>query len=232
MRLFLLVAALTCLIASFAAHAQSAATQSPAAVQRAVEEFVRAQTSGYTGRATFTVGKVDPRLSLPACMALEVFVPAGGKLWGNSSVGVRCGAPAPWTLYVGVTVRVTGSYVAAARTIAAGQTLSQADVSLVEGDLTQFVTPTVANVAEAVGKTVSAPVAPGQPLRADVLRTTPVIVQGQTVKLVSQGRGFRVSADGKALTNATAGQLTQVRTATGQTVSGVARHDGTIEITF
>ena len=232
MRRLLLIVAVSLLFSSFVTYAQTQATQSPAAVQRAVEDFVRAQTSGYAGRATFTLGKIDPRLAVPACAALEVFVPAGARLWGNSSVGVRCGAPTPWTLYVGVTVRVNGSYVAAARTIAAGQTLTQADLSQVEGDLTQFTTPVVSDPAEAVGKTVSAPLAPGQPLRSDVLRVTPVIVQGQTVKLVSQGPGFRVSADGKALGNAAAGQLAHVRTASGQTVSGIARADSSVEISF
>jgi flagellar basal body P-ring formation protein FlgA len=232
MRRLLLIAAASLLFSSFVTYAQTHATQSPAVVQRAVEDFVRAQTTGYAGRATFTLGKIDPRLAVPACAAFEVFVPAGARLWGNSSVGVRCGAPTPWTLYVGVTVRVSGSYVAAARTIAAGQTLSQSDLSLVEGDLTQFATPVVGDLAEAFGKTVSAPLAPGQPLRSDVLRVTPVVVQGQTVKLVSHGPGFRVSADGKALGNAAAGQLAHVRTASGQTVSGIARTDGIVEIAF
>ncbi len=109
------------LVTSLVVCAQSPQTQSPAAVQRAVEDFVRAQTSSYTNRATFTVGNVDARLALPACSAMEVFVPSGGRLWGNSSVGVRCGAPTPWTLYVSVTVRVSGSYVAASRSLAAGQ---------------------------------------------------------------------------------------------------------------
>jgi flagella basal body P-ring formation protein FlgA len=215
-----------------AAHAQTHATQSPAAVQRAVEEFVRVQISGFGDRATFTVGKVDPRLTLPACSALEAFVPLGGKLWGNSSVGVRCGAPTPWTLYVSVTVRVNGSYVAASRAIPAGHALTQADVALVQGDLTQL-PPTVAtDLSQALGKVVNAPLAPAQPVRADTLRFVPAVVPGQTVKLVSQGPGFRVSADGKALTNAAVGQIAQARTASGQTVSGVARSDGSIEINY
>jgi flagella basal body P-ring formation protein FlgA len=217
---------------SAAAHAQTQTTQSPAAVQRAVEEFVRVQTSGLGNRATFTVGKVDSRLALPACGAIEVFVPAGGRLWGNSSVGVRCGAPTPWTLYVTVTVRVRGSYLAATRTIAAGHTLTAADVTLVEGDLTQLPLTVVTDPSQALGNVLNAPLGPAQPVRADALRVVPAVVQGQTVKLVSQGPGFRVSADGRALANAAAGQIAQARTASGQTVSGIARSDGSIEINY
>jgi flagella basal body P-ring formation protein FlgA len=159
-------------------------------------------------------------------------VPVGGKLWGNSSVGVRCGAPTPWTLYVSVTVRVNGAYVAATRTIAAGHTLTQADVTLVQGDLTQLPPAVATDLSQALGKVANAPLAPAQPVRVDALRLVTAVVQGQTVKLISQGPGFRVSADGKALTTVAAGQLAQARTASGQTVSGVARSDGSIEINY
>src|SRR5688500_6473231 len=161
-------------------HAQTAGLQSPAAVQRAVEDFLRVQTSGLPGHATFTTGTVDPRLALPACGALEVFTPPGGKLWGNSSVAVRCGAPTPWTVYVAVTVRVHGTYLAAARAIPAGQALAHGDLTLMQGDLTQMPPSVVTDMAQALGKTLGSPLAPGQPLRADVLRVVPAILQGQT----------------------------------------------------
>ena len=223
---------LVTLAALLLAGASYAQTQAPAAVQRAVEDYLRIQTSGLAGHASFTTGKVDPKLSLPACGAMEVFTPPGGRLWGNSSVGVRCGAPTPWTIYVSVTVRVQGPYLAAARALQPGQPLAQGDLTLVHGDLTQLPPSIVSDMTQALGKTLGAPLAPGQPLRADSLRIVPAVLQGQSVRLVSQGPGFRVTAEGKALANAAVGQLAQVRTATGQTVSGIARADGTIEVNF
>ena len=212
--------------------AQTPNLQSTAAVQRAIEHFLRVQTSGLNGQATFTTGTVDPKLALPACAALDVFTPPGGRLWGNSSVGVRCGAPTPWTIYVAVTVRVQGPYLAAARPIPAGQTLAHGDLTLVHGDLTQLPPSVLADMTQALGKTLGVPLTPGQPLRADALRVVPAVLQGQTVRLVSQGPGFRVSAEGKAIANAGVGQLAQVRTASGQTVSGIARADGSVEVAF
>jgi flagella basal body P-ring formation protein FlgA len=47
---------------------------------------------------------------------------------------------------------------------------------------------------------------------------------------ISNGPGFTVSSSGKALTNALEGQLVQVRTDSGQTVSGIARAGGVVEI--
>jgi len=47
---------------------------------------------------------------------------------------------------------------------------------------------------------------------------------------VSTGVGFSVSSEGKALGNALAGQIVQVRTNNGQTVSGIARPGGVVEV--
>lgn len=75
-------------------------------------------------------------------------------------------------------------------------------------------------------------IAAGRPLRADMLRQPIVIQQNQTVKLVSRGAGFQVSNEGRALTNGLEGQIVQVRLASGQVVSGVARTGGIVEIGF
>jgi flagella basal body P-ring formation protein FlgA len=184
------------------------------------------------GKITYTIGSVDPRVVLPACAALDIFVPSGGRLWGQTMLGVRCGGTAPWTIYVTIDVRVNGNYLAATRALAPGQVLSAADFTTQSGDLTLLPAAVLVNPENAVGRIAVASVAAGQPLRSDLLRAPLAVQQGQTVKLFSGGNGFRVSADGHALNNAQDGQLAQVRTASGQTVSGVARTGGTVEINF
>jgi flagella basal body P-ring formation protein FlgA len=233
-RLYTTIASGLVFVASlaFGVLAHAAGTHAHASIQRAIEEFLGAQTSGLPGQVTFNVGVIDPRLALSQCGALEVFTPPGARLWGTSSVGVRCTAPQPWTIYVGVTVRVTGPYVASARAITGGQRLAQGDLALMHGDLTQMPAGVLTEPSQAIGKTVTAPLAAGQPLRSDLLRTPFVVQQGQTVRVFTNGPGFRVSAEGRALVNASAGQVAQVRSAGGQTVSGVALEDGSVEVRF
>jgi flagella basal body P-ring formation protein FlgA len=72
----------------------------------------------------------------------------------------------------------------------------------------------------------------GQPLRRDMLRQPHVVTQGQGVKLVSQGPGFQVSAEGRALANAADGQTVLVRGPSGQTISGIARSGGIVEVRY
>jgi len=201
-----------------------------AQIQQAVGDLLRQQTAGLPGRVSYTVGAVDNRLTLAPCPAAEAFIPAGARLWGNTSVGVRCSGDKPWTIYVPVSVRIFTGIVIAARALTQARPIEMADLLLREGDLTEHPGSVVTDPASALGRSVTHSVAAGQPLRQDLLRVQPVILQGQTVTLRSQGAGFKVSTEGKALTTAAEGQIAQVRIASGQTVSGIARVGAIVDI--
>jgi flagella basal body P-ring formation protein FlgA len=228
----ILVACALCAFASGWAHAQIGDRQQPAMIHKVLDNFLRAQTAGLPGNVSYVIGAIDPRVALPACAVPEAFLPPGARLWGSTSLGLRCGGAAPWTIYVTVQVKVTGDYVVTARPLAQGQALTAADITLQSGDLTQFPAGIVTDQQLVIGKTVIASLAAGQPLRQDLLRSPLVIQQGQTVKLQSSGPGFRVTADGKSLTNAADGQIAQVRVSNGQTISGMARAGGIVEINY
>ena len=140
-------------------------------------------------------------------------------------------AASPTTGVVTVTdAHPVGAYAVTTRPLAAGQVLGPADITMQSGDLAQLPAGALTDPQQGIGKSSLAAIAPGQPLRQDLLRAPLVIQQGQTVMLHSSGMGFRVTADGQALNNANDGQIAQVRTASGQTVSGIARPGGVVEI--
>ena len=201
-----------------------------AQIHNLVDQLVRQQTAGLPGRVSFTLGDVDPRLNLPACAAPEAFLPTGTRLWGNANVGVRCGGNNPWTIYVQVSVRIMSDVVVAAHVLTQGRLIEAGDLMLQEADLTQLSVAVVTETQRAVGRIATLSVAPGQPLRQDLLRSPPVIQQGQSVTLRVQGPGFKVSAAGKAVTNAAEGQVAQVRTDSGRTINGIARRGAIVEI--
>jgi len=224
-----------CTVAALCAGAtvaQANGTQEAAAIHRAVDGFLRAQTAGLPGKVNFTIGAVDPRVVLPACPVLEAFLPVGARLWGSTTIGVRCAGAGAWNIYLTADIKIVGDYVVTVRALPPGQPLVLADLSVQAGDLTQLPAGVLTDMQQAVGKIPTAALAPGQPVRQDLLRAPLVVQQGQTVKLQSAGNGFRVSAEGKALNNAQDGQVAQVRTASGQTVSGIAHAGGSVDINF
>ncbi|MFN7085440.1 MAG: flagellar basal body P-ring formation chaperone FlgA [Burkholderiales bacterium] len=219
------------LLTAFPATASEPARQQEAlAVRKAVENHLRRETAGLPGKVNFAVGTVETGLNLPACPALEPFVPPGNRLWGKASVGVRCNGATPWLIYVPVEVRVTAEVVHSARPLAQNQPLTESDITLQQADLTQMPAGILTDARHVLGKTLTSNVGAGQPLRHDMLRSPTIIQQNQSVKLVVQGRGFSVSAEGKALTAAAEGQPVQVRVQSGQVVSGVARAGAVVEM--
>ncbi|WP_194714859.1 flagellar basal body P-ring formation chaperone FlgA [Noviherbaspirillum soli] len=221
------------LVLAGAASAQTApARQDHGVLRQTASQFLTVQAGGLPGQITVTVGAIDPRLNLAACTAPEAFLPNGARAWGKTSVGVRCVAPSPWTVYIPAMVQVQGEYLAAAVPLAQGQTIGPNDIARVSGDLTALPPGIVTEQSQAVGHTVARSVAVGAPLRQDALRSQQAVAQGQVVRLVSSGPGFKVTADGRALANGSDGQVVQVKTQNGQVVSGVARAGGTVEVTF
>jgi len=195
------------------------------------ERYVRLQTQGLPGKVTITMGKLDAS-RLPACTALEAFSPPGTRLSGRTYIGVRCLGPNIWSVLVPAQIAVTGNYVTTTRPLAAGQALQAGDLTTLSGDISSLPTGVITDPASAIGKTLRNSLGAGQPLRSDQLLAPLVIRQGQTVRVISKGPGFAASGEGKAINNAAVGQIAQIRMNTGQTISGIAQADGSVEISF
>lgn len=195
-----------------------------------VSDFLQTYAASYPGKVTVNVGSIDPYLKLSSCDDAQAFLPSGSRAWGKTMVGVRCTTPSAWTIYVQATLNVTGQYVVATSPLAKGQTIGANDLALETGDLTQLPVGVLTEQTQAIGRTLNVSMNAGTVLRQDLLKVVAVIQQGQTVKLISSGEGFSVSAEGKAVTKANEGDLVRVKVASGQIVTGVARSDGQIQV--
>ncbi|HEX9171205.1 MAG TPA: flagellar basal body P-ring formation chaperone FlgA [Telluria sp.] len=208
----------------------AAARQDLAALKAVVSQYLQTQAGGLPGQVTVTVGAIDPRMSLAACPAPQAFQQPGARAWGKTTVGVRCTAPAAWTVYIQAQVSVLADYVAAAVPLAQGQPIGPAQLVLIKGDIAAMPNGIVTELAQAVGRSATVSLPAGTPLRLDTLRSKPVVQQGQMVRVVSNGNGFSVSAEARAIGTAGEGQVVQVRTPSGAILSGTARAGGLVEV--
>lgn len=229
--LFSILSAASLIVLSGVAHA-APSIQNVNALRAVVEQFLQTQAAGLPGEVSVKVGAVDPRTALAHCPAPEAFLQPGARAWGKTTVGVRCTAPSSWTIFIQAQVNVKADYVAAAVPLAQGQAVEQAQLMLVKGDIAAMPNGIITDMAQAIGRTPTVSLAAGTPLRLDTLRSKPVVQQNQAVRLVLNGNGFSVSAEGRAIGTAGEGQVVQVRTPSGTVVSGTARAGGMVEVAF
>jgi flagellar basal body P-ring formation protein FlgA len=188
------------------------------------------QTAGLPGEVTINVELPKSTARLARCDAAEAFIPEGARLAGSLAVGIRCQAPSNWTTYVRASVSIVANYLVAAAPLRPGQVLTADVLESRRGDLGKLAQDVMTEPETAIGKVMVTGLVAGTPLRAGMLRAPQAVAQGQGVTLLVTGKGFTVSSEGRALSNAADGQVVQVRTASGQVVSGIARSGGLVDI--
>lgn len=193
-----------------------------------IEQFLLRQTAGLPGKVSITINTPISG-ALPACESPEPFLPGGVRLWGRISVGVRCQSDQPWTRFVPVYIAVRSVYYVAVRPITAGQVLTITDAAPREGDLATLPRSVIVDPAQFSGATALNQIASGAPLRRELLRDAMAVQRGQTIRVRSQGAGFMVSAEGRAMTSAAVGTLIQVKMPGGTLISGIVGPDGMVE---
>lgn len=227
-----LAGALLCLAAPLAtAQSGGGIRLDENALRAFVTQRIAAADSGIA-RFEIEFGPVVPPADLALCRRAEPFASAGMRPWGRASLGVRCIEGAAWTLLVPMTIRAWGPALVAAAPLAAGTTPGAADVREESVEWTREPAAPLRDAAQLQGRTLTRALAPGQPLRADMLRAATVVQAGDPVRLQIQGRGFAIAATGQALAAAGAGQPVRVKTEYGRVLTGVAREGRVVEVSL
>nr|WP_242538438.1 flagellar basal body P-ring formation chaperone FlgA [Trinickia acidisoli] len=199
------------------------------AIRHAALAYLQQQTIGLPGKISITVAPTFPR-GLAACTTLEPFMPTGARLWGTTSVGVRCAGAKPWTLYLRARIAIDATYYLAARQIEPGTVVTAQDLLARDGDLSNLPRAIITDPSQAIGSTALARISAGMPLRQDLLKSASAVAIGQTVRVIAQGQGFTISSEGSVMNNAAPGQEVRVRLAGGQIISGIVRDAGTVQV--
>lgn len=211
-----------------ASAAAQAGLQEAELITAEVEAFLISQAQALPGVPEVVV--TPPRITRQAaCEHLDTFLP-NPQLRSRMNVGVRCLAPQPWTLYVQASLSVQGYYYVTNRTIDAGETITFDDLVAREGDLLRLPRAVVVDPSQVVGYIAQQRISSGSTLRSSALRDPDSIVKGQPVRTEARGVGFVATGEGVALENGAPGTMIQVRTSTGQTVTGTVVNNTTVRI--
>jgi flagella basal body P-ring formation protein FlgA len=199
-------------------------------IEKTAEDFLQRQINQFKGKSIINIGKVDNRLQLQKCEKLQAFLPNGSKVWGKTTVGMRCNGNKPWVVFLNAEVKVFGDYYLTRTGLTQGQIISEQDLLKANGEISSMPASTVTNLETALGKIMLTSLIAGVPLRQEMFKDTPVVQQGQIVKITVFGNGFNVTNEATAINNASEGQIAKAKTSDGQLIAGIARTGGVIEI--
>ena len=186
----------------------------PAEIEAAAQAFLEdsAQAAQHNGRVEVTIGRLDPRLRLTACAEpLQAFQPAGARLSGHTSVGVRCAGPASWSIYLSADVEVFAETLVLTRALARNAALTPDDVKSTESEVSGLGQGYLQRPEDIEGMVTRRPLAAGTVLTPAMVKAPHIIKRGDRVRLVSGDGSIRVEMMGEAVNNGARGDRVRVR---------------------
>jgi flagella basal body P-ring formation protein FlgA len=116
-------------------------------------------------------------------------------------------------------VQALGSTWVLRRDVAAGSALTAGDLMLAEVDWAAEPSPVLARREAWEGQIAARALASGQALRENMVRAAQVFQAGAPVRVLVQGGGFQISAEGQALSPGMVGQSAKVKMESGRVLT-------------
>jgi len=223
-RLLYKIIALACVLCC---HLCAFAQTKPLEWESAIEQAI-AEQPALAGQP-FEIAWPAPRPKWPACADPKIQLRPGAKPVGRIALGLSCDAPR-WRGAVQITVSARKRYLAAARPMSIGSVVTDADVTIIEGDWSSLPDDVLTEPEQAVGRTISRAVVTGQAIGLNFVRQTAVIKSGERVRIQMVGSGFTVGGEGVASQQGSTGDLIRVKMANGQVVTAVVVRSGLVEV--
>lgn len=223
------ISALAALLFAAGAHAN---VQSLDAIRGAAEQFVRSSLPENSVKHFVTANQLDPRLRLDNCASpLEAFSQGTAVSTGRMTIGVRCPAANPWTIYVTVNIEVEVSVLVLRRPLARRARVELADVEPQVRRLPGLATVFVNDTSSLQGHRLKRSLPVGTALTVDMLQPDVLVRRGQQVTLIADSGSVQIRAQGQALTEGAASDRVRVQNVTSlKVVEGVVESDGVVRV--
>lgn len=189
---------------------------------------------GGDARISHKVVGLDPRLAMPSCAEpLQVEAREQRQLGTRLNLQVSCRSGNGWSLFVPIELAVHRAVVVAARPLAHAETLTAADLQLVEHDVARLNGQYFTDLAEAVGMAARRPLAQGAPVLGEQLEPPLLVKRGDSVLITAEGTTIAVKMNGVAMTNGRRGEQIRVRnSSSGKIVAARVAAAGMVEVTL
>ncbi|BAZ93843.1 flagellar basal body P-ring biosynthesis protein-like protein [Thiohalobacter thiocyanaticus] len=215
--------------------AAPAGFQSHQGIVETAQRFLAEQAAAaHSGKVEASIGRLDSRLRLKRCGApLEAFLPAGARLSGNTSVGVRCPGPTEWKIYVSGKISVFGQVVVASEPLLRGEAVGEAQLRVVERELSGLSYGYFDRTDKLTGMLAGRAIPAGTVITPNMLSAPRLINRGDRVTLLTGSERFQVRMRGEAMSDGTRGERIRVKALNSQRViEGWVVSRGVVKVTL
>ncbi len=202
-------------------------------IQSTAETFLRSHLKSIANdKSEVHIGTLDNRLKLNRCdQPLQAFLPPGARMYGKTTVGVRCEGNRPWKIFVPAKLAVFENVVVVSRPIVRGETLGATDLKLVSKEVSPASQTYMRDIQHAVGYIAKRSIPAGRILTAQMVQAPRLIKAGQEVILLATTPQLEVRMKGKALSDGSRGDIIQVRNVRSKRIiEGVVTDIGTVRV--
>lgn len=207
MRTLILLASLLVMAMPLAAAPDSSTS---AEIQRAATSFLNRfaseqEANGFT--VEFTIGHLDPRLSLAPCLD-AIDADFSGDPWQSSqpTLLMSCHGNRPWRMFLPVALTIKGNVFTASRPIGRGERIAANMLTSNHGVMNSSRRPPITRLEDLIGKEMTRSVNRGTILTSDLIVEPDAVQRGDHVMIVARSGGYSVRTRGKALANGQPGE--------------------------
>ena len=209
--------------------------QSHATIRGTAQSFLMAFAENqHDGRSEIKLGQLDPRLKLKTCSRpLQAFMPPGGRVMGNTTVGVRCDADAGWNIYIPARIDVFGPVLITRQPLARGSTIKDTDVDLVERNLSNLPYGYYTDSESLSGMLVKRTIAAATVITPNMAQAPKLVKRGERVTIVAETGSLKIRTSGKALGDGKSGDMIRIQSeGSKRVIDGIVVSQGVVKVTL
>ena len=227
---------LACLVTSSLISTQAIAKtyQSLKSIQSAAEQHAIDQAGITSNDISAKAGRLDPRLKLSDCPTeLETYSPPGKRSGARKTVGVRCNAEKPWSLFVPVTLSILKPVAVSSRTLPRGHILTADDLRITKQDIAGVRQSYFSDIRHLIGQKLK------RDVQADTIITNRQVAAQQAVKrgdkvvIMAKSSSVQIHTAGKALESGAIGKRIRVTNhSSGKEIEATVIKPGFVAVSF
>ena len=210
--------------------AHGAAVEKLENIRAHVREFALQEVGGPDQNVNIKVGRLDPRLRLAACgEPLSAYFSPGARTVGHTTVGVRCGGPKAWSLFVPLHIDRQIMVAVATGAIARGQVIGAADVHFERRSASNLRAGSFSPQDKIIGLVATRPINRGAAYQQNMVKAARLVRRGDRVVLSLNNGSVAVRVAGEALRDGTRGERIPVRNLNSKRViQGIVHEPGLV----